>query len=100
MGWNPVRLRKIHLGEVKNELGQYPRRRGRELEELATWLDIQDSVQQLWIESVPDLRECLAPNHDMLDGLGLGVAELTGCTDCRLVVREQLIAHVITCKKL
>ena len=63
-----------------------------ELEELATWLDIQDSVQQLWIESVPDLRECLAPNHDMLDGLGLGIAELAGCTDCRLVLREQLIA--------
>ena len=49
-------------------------------------LDIQDSVQQLWVEPVPDLRHGLAADHNMLDGVKLGAAELTCSTDGRLVV--------------
>ena len=76
-------------------MSQYPWWR-RELEELTRWLDIQDSVDQLWIEPVPDLGQGLAADHDMLDGVKLGAAELTCSTDGRLVVGEQLIAHIIT----
>ena len=80
MGGDTDGFWKIYGGTIKNKLHKDGWRR-MVLQDVAIWVDLDNSIHELRVESAPDVCSGFTRHQDVLDGIHTGRAEVTSRTE-------------------